>query len=91
MKTIERTTHTPGPWRIGNAGKAIFPPQGIAMIADCAGCDNARANARLIAAAPDLLAALKVLHDAVDALYPGIMLPAELAIARAAIARAEEK
>ena len=60
------TQHTPGPWPVGDAGATVFgPPNGnpspatiarvsFAMIPS----DEMVANARLIAAAPDLLAAL---------------------------------
>ena len=51
--------HTPGPWRVGDAGTTIFgPPNGNPspiMVAQRV----RRANARLIAAAPELLAALE--------------------------------
>lgn len=53
------TKHTPGPWRIGNAGKAIFQPTGIKLVADLSGLDNAKANACLIAKAPELTEALE--------------------------------
>ena len=59
-------THTPGPWEIEQQEKClppyIVPAQvdnnNFYCIAKLHGPDNA-ANARLIAAAPDLLAALK--------------------------------
>ena len=57
--------HTPGPW-IDRDG--VIGPEddagGMAWIADTRTCVNERANARLIAAAPDLYAALKTLIDA---------------------------
>jgi len=53
---------TPGKWRIGNAGKAIFQPTGTKLIADLQGCENARANAQAIAAVPELIAALQELR-----------------------------
>ena len=65
MKTnkTEKPTHTPGPWRIGDAGVTVFgpkteapSPKTVAYMAD--GNSAWKANARLIAAAPDLLAAL---------------------------------
>lgn len=48
--------HTPGPWRIGNAGQAVFgPPNGkpspLTIVPSCS-----RADARLIADTPTLLA-----------------------------------
>ena len=57
--------HTPGPWRIE------YDP--YCHVRSDAGCVLAsdyttEANARLIAAAPDLLAAVKAQHDALDIL-----------------------
>ena len=61
MKTQK---HTPGPWRIGNAGTAIFHPNKPKYIANLTRCENLKANALLIAAAPELLAACeKVIAD----------------------------
>ena len=40
------------------------------MIADLKDCDNAEANARLIAAAPDLLAALELARAQIITLHP---------------------
>lgn len=54
-------SHTPGPWHIGVRDKFIYGPQGE-EIADCDMItnfpDENLANTRLIAAAPDLFAAL---------------------------------
>lgn len=59
--------HTPGPWRTFN-GTDVFPDdgdrEGERQIADCAmshamPIDEEQANARLIAAAPELLEALQ--------------------------------
>ena len=51
--------HTPAPWRIGDAGMTVFgPPNGNPSPETVAATRN-RANARLIAAAPELLAALR--------------------------------
>ena len=58
----ENMTHTKGPWRIGDAGNTVvgppceLPPQ---RIADLSGTKDMHANGRLIAAAPELLAALQ--------------------------------
>jgi hypothetical protein len=61
--------HTPGPWRVGDAGHTVFgPPNGTpfpATIATLGKRDEFKANAKLIAAAPDLLAALDALLEAV--------------------------
>ena len=54
------TQHTPGPWRVGDAGRTIFgPPNGDPSPETIAEI-RLRKNARLIAAAPELLEALKV-------------------------------
>lgn len=72
QKTMTKAQHTPGPWRrSGMAGKNKFTcPAIYSAKTDQTVCtlgsprdgkpfDNAQANARLIAAAPDLLKALK--------------------------------
>lgn len=57
--------HTPGPWNVlpwfAPSGAEITTVQALnRTVADCPGEDEtAKANARLIAAAPDLLAALE--------------------------------
>ena len=56
------TKHTPGPWEEsvlsdGTEWTVIGPNED--MLADLSQCDNAEANARLIAAAPDMFAALR--------------------------------
>lgn len=67
-QTIEsvKRQHTPGPWRIGDAGRTVFgPPDGNlvpTMIAPC----KSRENARLIAAAPELLRALQDLTKSIE-------------------------
>lgn len=51
-------THTPGPWRIGDAGHTVFgPPNGnpAPMVIAHMAPHNFRANAIVIAAAPDML------------------------------------
>lgn len=98
--------HTPGPWRPNVAGGADLIDARKRLVAraydpedDDAVTREAAANARLIAAAPDLLAALedllpyaareiKRLNDTmVGSLYPAINL-AKLDRAEAAIAKA---
>jgi hypothetical protein len=90
---------TPGPWTLKNfGGPQISGPEGYAVCtmwgaisaSELAGQDLA--NARLIAAAPDLLAALEALVEGVDRLL-GKPEPYEcddgaLAAARAAILKA---
>ena len=59
------TQHTPGPWRIGDAGHTIFgAPNGTPSPKTIANLPfkNGGHDARLIAAAPDLLAALRNLE-----------------------------
>ncbi len=69
------TNHTPGEWSVGNAGKTIYGPRQdpgeglrlpviICSTQKCSGVINSnerRANAQLIAAAPELLASLRVM------------------------------
>lgn len=51
--------HTPGPWRIGDAGHTIFgPPKGTPapeIITALSGGPHRPANARLIVKAPEML------------------------------------
>lgn len=70
--------HTPGPWHVVSTKPARFPEY---RIIDNAGQyvaavsihshNRATDDARLIAAAPDMLAALKALRDGIDALPDG--------------------
>jgi hypothetical protein len=88
---MHTTRHTPGPWHIGVCRpisyKFIYGPSGEA-VADCDHKTNSPgenlANARLIAAAPELLSALQALVDCPD--YRGIgtyeMRQARLALAK---------
>jgi hypothetical protein len=82
--------HTPGPWKI-DAGNWIWGPDGFPIAAcDQGAFDHNRAgeccaNADLIAAAPELLAALQAVAD----YWAGGDAPADIdAQIRAAIARA---
>lgn len=63
-QTVSKTQHTPGPW-------VVFRPKDgtrktYCLFNDPKSHSEAEANARLIAAAPDLLAALMELIAAVD-------------------------
>lgn len=95
------TRHTPGPWRINGslitsqAAMAlqvaiVYPPKVGNAPRDI---DERDANARLIAAAPDLLDALRLLLDGLQTYAPEFMhgLPKAdyIRAARAAIAKAE--
>ena len=61
--------HTPGPWRVEADGVIVGPSNGFSPFGGCGCCDSpwmnghdgeaCQANARLIAAAPELLGALK--------------------------------
>lgn len=99
-------THTPGPWVVAR-GDSVYARRGdgipLAPIADCntsrtvTAADRA-ANAALIAAAPELLAALRALLPVIDKAWEydgdvfGMLHNAAVdadAAARAAIAKAE--
>lgn len=65
-----KTKHTPGPWKATRDPRTEYNytigcKKGILAFTDSAGCsltpEEIEANARLIAAAPDLLAALQAL------------------------------
>lgn len=104
--------HTPGPWETStliskDAGREdaqwiICLPDGGDMLADLTGCPDAEANANLMAAAPELLAALKDVLAEVAALDwvferiimqdgddPCTSLDIALAAAKESIAKAE--
>lgn len=98
-KTMSETKHTPGPWSLNEEGDPQAPSgELICMMTDGVNGEG-EANARLIVAAPDLLAAFK----AIVARHDGIFDAAELAafgplttkaedivrIAQTAIAKAE--
>lgn len=53
----ERAEHTAGPWRIGDAGRTVFGPPNGNPSPETVASGLTRANARLIASAPELLAA----------------------------------
>lgn len=91
-----KAQHTPGPWRIDESEHAPvahvrvvadFPEWGTG-IAMCGRNDSpiANANARLIAAAPDLLAVCK---DTLMVLGERNVFPVAQSFLRAAIAKAE--
>ena len=88
--------HTPGPWvadgNEDNAATWVFDPSNKVRICTMRRCEQDWANANLIAAAPDMLAALSALADKIY--KPGdafgsiwTQLPEWIA-ARAAIAKA---
>jgi len=82
MSTDERVSHTPGPWTIAGRETALEVVEArrsrmrVCFLTSDGPCE---ANAHLIAAAPDLLAALKAVvaisdrkHDAWDAAWAAI-------------------
>jgi 5'-deoxynucleotidase YfbR-like HD superfamily hydrolase len=88
--------HTPGPWKHGKGvdghyriyrRKSVICQFGEGIDEDWRECKNSKANARLIASAPDLLEALRfcVQHDGGECLGDH---PARLAQARAVIRKA---
>lgn len=87
--------HTPGPWTVGEAqsGEIAIVADGVWVIAVKHGAlyhPKGEANARLIAAAPDLLAFAEAFHGCMarDAFHGDA--PDELfGLAKAAIARAK--
>lgn len=99
MKTTE------GPWYVGDGGYAVLGPgTSVAILADVNGSqietanvlstrverDERIANARLIAAAPELLAAVKALVEYLPSIQKGEAGFEEVCKARAAIAKAED-
>jgi hypothetical protein len=90
MKT--KVTHTPGPWRVINddAGTEIVGAMGSSIARwDFALMDEADANARLIAAGPDLLEAAKLATATVEAAGGQHVFKEMYAALQVAIAKAE--
>ena len=100
------STHTPGPWHsnVDEAHRRVVVRAGLTPLAELwmvGQPENQRiADARLIAAAPELLDALRDLvhghdlvlsgDDALDDAYAGMHTEAALTSARAAIAKATQ-
>lgn len=89
-------SHTPGPWRIERVATlksewSIDDEYGepIAITMPRLDEDQEDANARLIAAAPDLLAALEMLADHAPSVFAGFRPADAYEQARAAIAKAK--
>ena len=91
---MTESKHTPGPWRRGAITQTITAQNGKRLVADCRGNgsqhpateDECEANARLIAAAPELLDMVKWAMELRGAKMEGDWFMA----ARAAIAKAEK-
>jgi len=62
--------HTPGPWEIGtpppNGEQTIGTDKGLMVAIATTGYINTKANARLIAAAPEMLDALIIAYTALE-------------------------
>ena len=93
MKTEKKQTHTPGPWTLRNHPKGGYNigdnngDTSFARISDH--WNNYEADARLIAAAPDLLEAVKrLIKDLEPAYMPG-SIPGSIEAGCAAIAKVE--
>ncbi len=97
------SNHTPGPWKFGDLSREVVASDGTSISAppeDCGHCEHWESDARLIAAAPELLEAAKRLvrqHEKMRTWDQGDW-RAVLSIARemdtefrAAIAKAEGK
>ena len=94
--------HTPGPWKFGKeltarsvewlvSFDAGSKGRGIAIAETCAGSGNEEFDARLIAAAPELLAALETAYMALIGYLPAHrndVTDAAIGAARAAITKA---
>jgi len=105
MSEQAAATHTPGPWRQDEPGSLLVvageAKHATDIVAGCWGHSDVRyaegvANARLISAAPDLLAALKAEIDTHGHLSGRCAVPAgadgcsaRCEVVRAAIAKAE--
>ncbi len=81
-----KTEHTPGPWEVYSKPQEHWMPQAIVACGE--GGEERHQNARLISAAPDLLAAMLRLLEYPDnntPLHPGSL---DWEDARAAVAKA---
>jgi hypothetical protein len=104
MNTTQPATHTPGPWHIGQSREwddgelheqlAVYSAEGVktakveTWLKHCR--EESEANARLIAAAPELLAALKALLPILDNDSPLARAYEDVGqLAQAALAKAE--
>jgi hypothetical protein len=87
--------HTPGPWKVAKPqkshanGKLMYGIVGPEIVADYEDWGFTEANARLIAAAPDLLEVLSEVVKFWDSIVPTDCINDMHIKARAAIARAE--
>lgn len=104
MTAETRAIFTPGPWRVSDRVQdyapqvRVMPERGraVAFIEECDGKDapheERRANARLIAAAPEMYEPLRLLLDDFESVMDKTTTPIlGRGKARAALAKAEER
>lgn len=99
METMtEKTTHTPGPWSVQNYPNSrqsrVTAPGGVEFLETAnpgISTDTWNANLQLVAAAPDMLWALRMVRDSLRGIATIEQLQAgyELQWINAAIAKAE--
>jgi hypothetical protein len=72
-QTKPQTGHTPGPWKYGALSESVITERGIEVCSlQDSELDSKRANARLIAAAPELLDALQLMRDRYGKLHDAL-------------------
>lgn len=92
---MSEVKHTPGPWHVGKdfeagIGRGFFVAGGKFVRANMVGPNDAQeANARLIAAAPDLLALVKLVNGSFGGGLTVTFSERDVAEFAAAIAKAE--
>ena len=90
---MTQATHTPGPWITEGLGQSygLYDPDGCMIGSILKNRQNSGETARLIAAAPDLLAALEQCLPIIDAHRRAALGEGDIAAmnARAAIAKAK--
>lgn len=74
--------HTPGPWEANEWGNGweVCAPESHYTVCNLSDCNNAEANAALIAAAPGILATLRNVLNHNAALKPEYQLPSSLVL-----------
>ena len=93
----QNTQHTPGPWHVGTrtGQRYVYGPLGEEVAGPStftSGHEETRANARLIASAPDLLAALYTSKMALlSCMHANVLVDTAFDQVNAAIARATGK
>ncbi len=90
---MEKTTHTPGDWRVSPISGHLMSGHAVIALRPIDRLPEQEANFALFAAAPELLAALLALTDAVEtADDKGVAMSGnsrEMVAARSAIAKAQ--